>query len=68
MKHAIRFAFEGDDKLERIEVVGSSMSTYAEKAYKKLGFRVVKEIKRIGVLRWKVELYSLDRSTWQSTL
>ncbi|KAF4605266.1 hypothetical protein EYR40_004049 [Pleurotus pulmonarius] len=68
LKHAIKFAFEGDDKLERIEVVGSSLSTYAENAYKKLGFRVVKEIKRTGVLRWKVELYSLDRSTWQSTL
>ncbi|KAJ8496112.1 hypothetical protein ONZ45_g12585 [Pleurotus djamor] len=66
LEHAVKSAFTNDAKLERIEVVTSPLVSYCDESYKALGFEKEKELQRVGVLRWKVELLSLTRQAWQA--
>ncbi|KAF7306973.1 hypothetical protein MIND_00490100 [Mycena indigotica] len=56
LKHALNHCFAAS-QVEQIEATDISLASYASKALKDAGFVQQKELKTVGLLRWKITSY-----------
>lgn len=62
---AVAQVFQSSPKVTTIKAVRSALTSYTAKVLRQEGFKAEKELDRIGILRWKRKIMSLDRQTWE---
>jgi hypothetical protein len=65
LEYAVSQAFSKDPKVKAIKAVDSDFEKWKAAALTKEGFVVEKELKRVGLLRWKIRSRELTRERWE---
>lgn len=65
IEFVMKRVFETSNSVERIRVMPSPLSHYLERSLRKLGFEVVEQGMKVGILGWTTLVYELTRQKWE---
>ena len=64
LNHAVRFTFNSDNAIKRIQASELSLSPYIRKCLQGLGFSLAEETQSLGMFGWKLAARWLERDVW----
>ena len=67
LEYALRHGFQKGG-LDVIETIDSPLLPYKRTSLTQAGFELVKYTATVGVLRWKLALWRIDKETWSARL
>ena len=68
LRHAVKFAFDSDDRVIRIKAPDSPLNSYIRLCLREAGFASAYAIEEVGLFGWKVDMGTLERNGWERKL